>query len=603
MDSIPASHNVFPPDIVKPGTSFRNLTQDAIRVQIAEHEDAIAKLQAKIAHHHRAIARYRGCLNEVVPQINRVLPTELFSEIFLECSASRQVVEHRLKMDFYRWLKVAHVCRSWRNIVLSTPLLFSSLRIPTKHTSHLDEFLQFSRQANLHVRLLQPITHRQSDNLGGNWNQVVPHLPRTETLTLYVKPPNQEWPVCSTLTTFECTIPSTEPKWFHNLHHVMPALQILITTVEILGSDWLSTPLPPTIRTLKLDHTTVRPLGNIEQLVQKCTELPSLETLVFSSLQQTDYASLAPHDSVPRLLVRRLKYVSLSGSSTPILELLHHISTIERLDLSYTNELSGEHITSLSHILGEKLPPVELTPTTKPTFSTQIAIKSWKPDRVGFKLFISRSDGVHKSFSPSYDVQLDFPEDSLDSIHTLAQSLGSSLSSRLVLVTKCKITLEGGCDRSEDEIDIVRNILTHIPNVTYLDVDLGYPPSPTHTTGFVLEFASILDPQYDSSKPILLPHLRTWYINAREGTYPFSHKTMWNSLRIFFTNLASTVRNRKEAGLGVETLLFNASKIRHNQWYHEENPHEELTAPLREYVAQVDVVSPPRPYSGATINR
>lgn len=588
------SHNDFPPDIVQPGTSFSNLAQGDIRARIADHEDAIMQLQAKIAHHHRAIARYRGCLNEIVPQINRVLPPELFSEIFLMCSASHQAIEHRLKMDFYRWIKVAHVCRSWRNIVLSTSQLFSSIRIPTKLTSHLQQFLQFSRKANLHIRLLLPLTHRQSDNFGESWSQVIPHLPRAETLTLYVKPPSLEWPICCALTTFQCTIPSTESKWFDNLCHVMPTLRTLVTTVEILGTDWLSSPLPPTIVTLKLDHYVARPLGSMEQLLQKCNELPSLETLAFSSLQQNDYPSRPSHDNATRSLARRLKWVSLSGASTPILTLLAHASIIERLDLSMTSD-SGEHITSLSHILGTKLPSVQIAPMFSAT--VDVTMRTWKPDKVNFKLVIGRSNTMQENDSfPSYDIQLDFPEDTLDNIHILTRSLGSSLSSRLSLVTYCRIALEGGCDHSDVEMDIVRNLFRQLPNVTCLDVDLGYPSSPTHSTGFVLDFPSILDPASNNAEHALLPCLRTWHINAREGTYPFSRKSMWNSLRIFFSNLSSTMRNRKEAGLEVEVFRFNASKVRHNQWYHEENPHQELTTPLRDFVGRVEIVSPPLPY-------
>ena len=473
-------------------------------------------------------------------------------------------------------------------------MLFASIRLPTKLTSHLEQFLLFSRQARLHVRLMPPPSNRRSDNSEDNWKQILPYLPRTESLTLYVQPPSLVWPVCSVLTTLECIVAEpANPRWFSNIGLLMPALQTLITTVEILGLDWLSSNLPPTLRHLDLAHNTLQPIGTMDELLGKCNDLPQLETLAFSVLQRNNYPT---SDSSIQLELRRMKRISLSGSSTPILTFLHHASVIERLDLSITND-GGPHITSLSHILNAKLSPVQFTSTVKPTYSAQVLIRASKPDIVSSRLSLWRSDTMHENnTSPLYDVQLEFPNNSLSHIRALAENLGSGLTSRLSLVTSCRIALEGGCDFPDTEIVIIRNLFRHLLQVSHLEVDLGYPPSPEHTRGFVLQFPIVLDPERNGSEPVLLPLLRTWHVNVREGTYPFSRKSIWNSFRIFFTHLSSTLRNRKEAGLKVESLQFNASKVRHNQWYHNENPQEELTTPLRELVEKVEVIPPPIPY-------
>ena len=80
------------------------------------------------------------------------LPIELLSEIFL-CVRDSSLADEAEKMylDDYdnKWIRVSHVCASWRSIALSTPELWTIIR--THHNDMLQMLIRRSRNRKLTV--------------------------------------------------------------------------------------------------------------------------------------------------------------------------------------------------------------------------------------------------------------------------------------------------------------------------------------------------------------------------------------------------------------------------------------------------------------------
>lgn len=149
MDSIPArwalnwytmsyfwqhhySSYAFPKSLCSPTVVTSNLTAEILS-RIDEHYQAICLLGTNIDGHRQAIIHYYGRFNVVKPAINVLLPMEILAEIFknymLICTPQGYHTIHpfsarSLVHTPYEWLKVAHVCRYWRSIALSYPVLF-----------------------------------------------------------------------------------------------------------------------------------------------------------------------------------------------------------------------------------------------------------------------------------------------------------------------------------------------------------------------------------------------------------------------------------------------------------------------------------------------
>ncbi|KAF9492186.1 hypothetical protein BDN71DRAFT_1397071, partial [Pleurotus eryngii] len=72
------------------------------------------------------------------------LPPEILSTIF--GTLHRDIVQH----SYQEWIAVTHVCRTWRNIALDDPLLWSDITVVP--TNWIPEAFARSKAAPLHLR-------------------------------------------------------------------------------------------------------------------------------------------------------------------------------------------------------------------------------------------------------------------------------------------------------------------------------------------------------------------------------------------------------------------------------------------------------------------
>ena len=111
---------------------------DELLRRIRSHRDAIRELEKKLSYHQKAIAQYRGRLNDLQSRINVLMPPELLREVFKQLMWGCVLENIRFLTAKYgsnikyrptrsTWLRVAHVCRYWRSIALTFPELFSFL--------------------------------------------------------------------------------------------------------------------------------------------------------------------------------------------------------------------------------------------------------------------------------------------------------------------------------------------------------------------------------------------------------------------------------------------------------------------------------------------
>ncbi|KAH9857358.1 hypothetical protein C2E23DRAFT_807649 [Lenzites betulinus] len=110
-------------------------------------------LENEIATHTRAIIDLKGRLNTMTT-IAR-LPPELLSEIFLQIT-KEAYDDHRDchrpyygASRFYAWVRVAHVCHSWRSVALNTPRLWGYVILTRRQV--VEDVLALSKKAPLLV--------------------------------------------------------------------------------------------------------------------------------------------------------------------------------------------------------------------------------------------------------------------------------------------------------------------------------------------------------------------------------------------------------------------------------------------------------------------
>ena len=166
-------------DVLSPTVTFADLTIDQIDKQIIEHEGALSSSQPDRINvqHHRAIAKYRGHRNEITDVIFVNLPAEIFRDIVL---LYRALFTGRFPAD-NRWFKIAHVCRRWRNFVLSIPPLFSQLLLSKSPTNNdvMNEFLLLSGHTSL-----QLVCKQQTQPILEIIPRITNHLDRIEKISL-----------------------------------------------------------------------------------------------------------------------------------------------------------------------------------------------------------------------------------------------------------------------------------------------------------------------------------------------------------------------------------------------------------------------------------
>ncbi|KAI0070710.1 hypothetical protein K474DRAFT_741015 [Panus rudis PR-1116 ss-1] len=125
--------------------------------EINSHSAALEKLREEMTQHQQHIRHCRERLNFHSSYALRRLPYELISEIFQQyanwCWDVYQLTSNASHSLFppYLWLRVSHVCRHWRAVVLSSPRLFT--RILTITQEHVEAFIARSGKLLLDVQI------------------------------------------------------------------------------------------------------------------------------------------------------------------------------------------------------------------------------------------------------------------------------------------------------------------------------------------------------------------------------------------------------------------------------------------------------------------
>lgn len=303
-----------------------NYMLDEQRKSIEELQDSIKELQDSIAKHHRTIAAIQAHRNSLVPTINSILLTEILAEIFLQLVTEAEQQRHYR----YSWIKVAHVCRYWRDVVLSCPRLFSYIRFPTRDDHHLEEFLRLSTTT--------PLTLYADEEPGDAWVAIAPHLPRTQSLTMTgtIGLP-VPWPYCPQMTslfweTDESEFNKPDGHVVRQVLTCMPNLRGLQSETHLLGVLWFKMPLASTLTSLWIIHNGRggNP-GSLEELGTALSILTSLTTFSLDCVREGSYQlSRSSRVSCPQL--PHLQMLRLHGTGVGLanmLKLPFHSTAVE----------------------------------------------------------------------------------------------------------------------------------------------------------------------------------------------------------------------------------------------------------------------------------
>lgn len=560
--------------MVHPGTCFSTLTSVEARSRITAHEYAITKLVKTISHHRRAIARYQGCLNELVPYISK-LPREILTDIFLRYRAS-------CFGPFHSWLRVVHVCRAWRNIALATPLLFSHIEVlgdgPSLRTK---EFLRISNRTPLHIRV------HPEDRYLNNWEPCIPHLPRVRTLELHEIPRKTKWPVCPMLTSLTFAMRNAAPSSIQIFCDVMPNLQCLSSHVSNLGRGWLSTIFPHTLQTLRIAHDDDLHFGTMAELIQQLVSLPHLENLDLWCMDSNNYALSTIRSD---LQIRHLNSLRLTGHSSSVIAILHHVRSFNRVHVSTT----GEDMARLSRMLQDKWTPTYTrAPHVEPDLFYSLSLELSSEDTVScdMEMEMELSTGILDQDEFPFTallVKVDITEPlPTAEFCILFRLMAQALSPHLSLVTHTRITFQESDNVSVDTNPVFRTILDTVPRTVHLDVtpDSGY--SSLHES-FASKFPFALAIPHDYGGSIALPNLREIKISIHTWSLIGVPNHVWDNIQTLFTNLYNALCSRKLQSLEIDALAFDPTG-----WAHPDNPLEEIVDRLRDVVGEVVLKPPP----------
>ena len=185
---------------------------DELLRRIRSHRDAIRELEKKLSYHQKAIAQYRGRLNDLQSRINVLMPPELLREVFKQLMWGCVLENIRFLTAKYgsnikyrptrsTWLRVAHVCRYWRSIALTFPELFSFLDagVYGPATPFASRCLKLSNPAPLYLsfdelkhnlKAFEQVAHRISEmriaNLQTHLSNTSPIFPAVQSLTVHI---------------------------------------------------------------------------------------------------------------------------------------------------------------------------------------------------------------------------------------------------------------------------------------------------------------------------------------------------------------------------------------------------------------------------------
>lgn len=295
---------------------------------LSEQRAIIKELEDSIVKHRRIIAAIQTRRNSYIPKIS-TLPPEILIEIFTHLKNFPSDTPR------YGWLKAAHVCRYWRDVILSCPRLFSVILLPIRDFRHLEEFLRLSGTLPLTVRAGGEYSDSDHDHgqYMASWQVIAPHLARTESLGMWVDPNDSiVWPQLPLMHEFLWNAyshhPERDPGNFpeetvRQILASMPNLRFLRFNTGTMGGSWFRMPLAPTLTDLYIDHhQNMDGNASLWDLGVALAALPSLINLGLDGFTEDDYhmPSRLPYAAWPPL--PRLHFLRLDGSLDGVLNVL-----------------------------------------------------------------------------------------------------------------------------------------------------------------------------------------------------------------------------------------------------------------------------------------
>lgn len=315
------------------------------------HERTILDLKAKVQWFHHAIAQYHGRLNELQPHINRILPRELLAIVFKEnmllCTPAGYHENAEMSYDYtpYAWLKLAHVCRHWRSIVLGHSWLFRyiHLRGALHSVELIGEWLAHSSEAPLYF----VGTLKREDP---SWNTILPHLSHTVHVDIVLSPTsdpeeNITWPVCPLMKSVCCTVAVDEdeeqtiPYRLEKFLNCPPNLEKLTIDLAKSSVKWNALNLPSPLKRFSILSWKPQEANDLKDLVSVLRTLPCLEVLEIESAAVP--APVTPLD-IPdtAVIIPSLRTLRLSGMTELMWFILQSISCLHGFHLT-VQSISG----------------------------------------------------------------------------------------------------------------------------------------------------------------------------------------------------------------------------------------------------------------------
>lgn len=270
----------------------------------------IVCLEKQLVKYRRILAVARNRRNRMIPKIS-TLPTEILIEIIMQV---------QFLYNSYKWLTLAHVCRHWRDIILSCPRLFSRVELPVHDLAHLREFVRLSGSIPLTVVWSQALTQTHPW-VHYSWNAIVPHLSRTQGLQIGGTPKcllDHPWPQsCPSVTCLEWWNSNYDEKVPEDVSRSvlesMPNLHTLRGDTDSIGFTWIGAPFSSVLRELRIGHN---PRNNgdasLQQLAAALSQLTSLTTLYLEDLYHDTYRVSGSSDILQSPLPH-LQYLRLIG--------------------------------------------------------------------------------------------------------------------------------------------------------------------------------------------------------------------------------------------------------------------------------------------------
>ncbi|TCD71667.1 hypothetical protein EIP91_005433 [Steccherinum ochraceum] len=294
-------------------------------------------LQDEIDEHLRAVASLRRRLNTVAPI--SCLPPEILSQIFsihlknMDGHFSAMVYPEAAQ---YRWLAVTHVCHLWRQVALSTPLLWSNILVVPSNPMLMEQFLDRSKKAPLNVKVdvisdkwyptLQRIAREGgriehlSWNGDGSSQQVQAlqrcfpvELPLLRSLALHGNPDDESG-------RYDRPVPLPLYTW-----SVLSLETLIISRFHI---DWASMILPKTLTHLSVSQTDNRP-GQPSNVTDLARAIGSLVALAVLNVRDATHLSPSPTAFLPSppstFYLPSIKTFDITGPPMSCLYLFDHL--------------------------------------------------------------------------------------------------------------------------------------------------------------------------------------------------------------------------------------------------------------------------------------